>query len=390
MNLILNMTAIFVAFYYSVIRMQIDLSFSNHNVKSFLGTKNNYNREEMKNIILTLTLGSTLLLTGCVTTTPAKTKVEAQEMATELAQNHDGLEALISSGVKINFRRFQYSPVVLFESVFGDFNVSKQAYKKGYGDLLNLDLGSLPNTTCGDANSSTIDHSTKCRITKTTYDNAVTFMGTKRAYDNSKDSLDKIYSELNKIDAFLKPMSVEERQFWGAAFVDEMKGRFTDVEFIIALQRYSSAPNEKYAEMLAYGKAQFEKEKAERLLEQKMKLAYEKQQKEARDLIKKQDEEKRVELQEYNSTQRVTWSLRHSASYSPGDIVCTADNEFGYVENSNSKNTKVLIKGVAHSKPNMFFFGNFDQNVGTSFRTVVYEEMKWFSKSDIASCQIKI
>mgnify|MGYP003725147425 CR=1 FL=1 len=38
----------------------------------------------------------------------------------------------------------------------------------------------------------------------------------------------------------------------------------------------------------------------------------------------------------------------------------------------------------------MFFFGNFDQNVGTSFRTVVYEEMKWFSKSDIASCQIKI
>jgi hypothetical protein len=329
-------------------------------------------------------------MTGCVTTTPAKTKVEAQEMAIELAQNHDGLEALISSGIRINFRRFQYSPVFLYESVFGDFNVSKQGYKKGYGDLLNLDLGRLPNSICGDANNSTLEHSTKCRITKTTFDHSLTFMGTKRAYDNSKESLDKIYSELNKIDAFLEPMSVEERLLWGTAFIDDMKGRFTDVEFILALQRHTSDPKEKYTEMLAYGKAQLEQEEAERLLEQKMAFAREEQRKVKRDLAKKRSDEKRAELQAYNSTQREAWSLRHSASYSPGDIVCTADNEFGYVENSNSKNTKVLIKGVAHSKPNMFFFGNFDQNVGTSFRTVVYEEMKWFPNSDIASCQIKI
>ncbi len=357
----------------------------------------------MKNIILPLTLGSTLLLTGCVTTTPAKTKVEAQEMATELAQNHDGLEALISSGIKINFRRFQYSPVVLYENVFGDFNVSKQGYKKGYGDLLNLDLGMLPNTTCGDANSSTIDHSTKCRITKTTYDHAVTFMGTKRAYDNSKDSLDKIYSELNKIDAFLKPMSVEERQYWGTAFVDEMKGRFTAEEFIAALKDYVVAYTDKLPEI----KAQFEKQKVQRIHdEQKNKRLYEeskrrneenariarKQQLEKQQRIRRELAEERAKLDEYNSAGRMVWSLRFNAAYSPGDKVCSYDNKLGYIENVSENSQKVLWKGRVLNRSQGYFFGNRNQTTykEDEFKYDKFDDTRWESKEKIGKCDFEL
>ncbi len=353
----------------------------------------------MKNIILPLTLGSTILLTGCVTTTPEKTKVEAQEMAAELAQNHDGLEALTSSGIKINFRRFQYSPVVLYESVFGDFNVSKEGHKKGYGDLLNLNLGSLPNTTCGDANSSTIEHSTTCRITKTTYDHAVTFMGTKRAYDNSKGSLDKIYSELNKIDAFLKPMSVEERKFWGTAFVDDMKGRFTDEEFIAALKSYVVA----FTDKLPVMKAQFEKQKGQRIQEERVyeeskrrneenaRIARE-QQLEKQRKIRRELAKERAELEEYNSAGRIVWSLRYSAAYSLGDKVCSYDNKLGFIEYVSENNQKVLWKGRVLNRSQGYFFGNRNQTTykEDEFKYDKFDETRWESKEKIGKCDFEL
>lgn len=108
MNLILNMTAIFVAFHYSVIRMQIDLSFSNHNVRSFLGTKNNYNREEMKNIVLPIVFALGFSLSGCSSTT-SEPSLQGASVLTNLPNKQDGFEELIYALAK----QSPYQPVNL-------------------------------------------------------------------------------------------------------------------------------------------------------------------------------------------------------------------------------------------------------------------------------------
>ncbi|WP_371188877.1 hypothetical protein [Thalassotalea maritima] len=340
----------------------------------------------MKNIILPIIIGASALLSGCATT-PEQARLDAKEMELELAQNHDGLNALRSSGIKVNFRKFQYRPVLSYKNTFGDFKISKQT-QAGLGDLVNLNLAALNYTVCGNIDSSSIEHSTKCtdlQIRNHLLEH--TIWGTKKAYDNTKDSLDKIYDELNKIDSFLKPMSSEEREFWGTAFVNEMEGRYTAEELIAALKKYSSASDSKYADMIAFEKAQFAKNEAKRIHDEELAKAHEEQQHRERLLAA---ERRGRERQQYNYQQRLVWKMRHDAVYTPGDLVCTADNQFGYVETSNSKNTKVLIKGTAHKQPDMFFFGNHLQDIGTEFTTVKHEEIKWFSNSDIASCQIKI
>ncbi|NKX31587.1 hypothetical protein HGG63_07550 [Alteromonadaceae bacterium A_SAG1] len=95
------------------------------------------------------------------------------------------------------------------------------------------------------------------------------------------------------------------------------------------------------------------------------------------------------QLRNHNSEQRATWNNRLTAKYVSGDKVCTEDNFFGYVEESNSNNTKVLVKGRASDQPDMFFFGNSNTLLEDTFITLSVEQVKWFKNSAIAKCSFK-
>jgi hypothetical protein len=107
--------------------------------------------------------------------------------------------------------------------------------------------------------------------------------------------------------------------------------------------------------------------------------------------VHKEEQKKKKEMEIYihNKYGSEVWNNRFNITYTPGDKVCSTNNQMGYIEIVNERNIKVLFKGTVKYRKAKFFFGEADTHPDIEFSYNKTNEVTWVTKADIAPCNFK-
>ena len=350
------------------------------------------------------TLFIAIALTGCASS-PENTAQELNHIENKLASYHNGLPVLKASGIKINFRRFAYSPNMLFDKAFGDIRVSGNNIH-GYKDMLNLKLWGMLYTKCTTTKPidiTTLEEATKCNITTSKF-SYVSLYDIKEAFDNYEENFKSIYFELSKIESMLIKLNKEQVKLWAKSFQDTLKSRYTFSEFPAVLKEFSDAPIQDYLVRVNIENEKVIKHNALIMKQKELEIA----RKEALRLERIKNENaknkflnaQKAQLKEINNLKKRLWGLQESLlkTASNGDPICSyKKNRMGFIEAKSGDNLKVLWKGEVLYHSSGFFFGGMPLKAMSktklgeyNFEYKIIDELTWVKKKEVSSCSFDL